>query len=116
MARSRDLWAAISALAAVAMTVWAIGLGTTQHRTESAAMFVQDSLGMPRLDVDVLTGDGTTYEPSLDGLIHIPQDRAGQSALLRERATRRELCAFTIPRSGSQTIRIRVPPKGGGCM
>jgi hypothetical protein len=105
-------WVIAGVLATVAGVLATLYFGFSNSRLEprqDVSIFFSDSAGVPRTDLGLLLLDGLRIEPDQDGIVYVPSSRAGEEASVRDRVTRRELCALTIPQAGSEATRVIVP-------
>lgn len=112
----KQFWTMTGSLAGILMlllTIWAmVRPGREVPNPEPVAIiFFSDSAGMPHTGIWLMLLNGERIEPDADGMARIPRSRAGEEASVRDQATRRELCALTLPQPSPETTRIIVPTR-----
>ena len=118
MARqNRQLWAAVGGIAAVLTLAWTIAAHLRAENSPAPSMvavFLIDSAGLPATDARIFLNNGIAVEPDLNGIAQLPASRAGESASVRQRSTRRELCLLVVPAPTAQLLRINITDERGG--
>lgn len=113
MKKNGQTWVIVGALATIAGALVSLYFGMetlgSKRPHRDVTIFFSDSAGAPRTDLGLILLDGLRIEPDQDGIVRVPDARAGEVASVRERGTRREICALTIPQVGSEATRVIVP-------